>query len=200
MEWRPTRTPTDAVPDGTEPSDAALVALTRRDPVAFALLYRRYATTIYRYCDRALGDRSAAEEATQTIFLRALAALADCRDEDAFRPWLFTIAHNAIADARRARRPLVSLDGVSEVPDTATSPEDLALAAAQRREITSLLARLSAEEREIVELRLAGLRDKEIARTLGRSPGAIRTAQYRAVKHLRSLLADQEREVSHVAH
>jgi RNA polymerase sigma-70 factor (ECF subfamily) len=85
------------------------------------------------------------------------------------------------------------------VPDTAASPEDLALAAAQRREITSLLARLRSDEREIVELRLAGLRDKEIARTLGRSPGAIRTAQYRAVKHLRTLLADQEREVSHVA-
>jgi RNA polymerase sigma-70 factor (ECF subfamily) len=187
------------VPNGTEPTDAALVALTRRDPAAFAHLYRRYATSVYRYCDRALGDRSSAEEATQTIFLRALAALADCRDGDAFRPWLFAIAHNAIADARRAGRPLVSLDGLSEVPDPAASPEDLALAGAQRREITALLARLRSDEREIVELRLAGLRDKEIARTLGRSPGAIRTAQYRAVKHLRALLADQEREVSHVA-
>ena len=200
MGWRLIRTSADAVPDESEPSDAALVALARRDPEAFALLYRRYATSIYRYCDRALGDRGAAEEATQTVFLRALAALPRCRDGDAFRPWLFAIAHNVIADTRRARRPVVPLDGALDVPDTAVSPEDLALAAVERREITSLLANLSAEERTIVELRLAGLRDKEIACVLGRSPGAVRTAQYRAVKHLRALRAAAgEREVSHVA-
>ena len=199
MEWRPRQAPGDVASDASEPSDETLVTLAQSDRAAFALLYRRYAAAIYRYCDRALGDRAASEEVTQTVFLCALTALSDCRDKRAFRAWLFAIAHNAIADARRARRPLVSLDGAIDIPDTAASPEDLALAGVERREITTLLARLPDQEREIVELRLAGLRDKEIAQALGRSAGAVRTAQYRAVKHMRTLLADREREVSHVA-
>jgi RNA polymerase sigma-70 factor (ECF subfamily) len=191
--------PAYAAPESTELSDETLVTLAQHDRAAFAVLYRRYATAVYRYCDRALGDRAAAEEVTQTVFLRALTALPTCRDGGAFRPWLFAIAHNAIADARRARRPLVALEGALDLPDSAASPEELALAAAERREITTLLAGLPDEEREIVELRLAGFRDKEIAGVLGRSPGAIRTAQYRAVKHLHALLADDKRAVSHVA-
>ena len=199
MEWRPCQAPRNAAPEECEPSDEALVTLAQHDRAAFARLYRRYATAVYRYCDRALGDRAAAEEVTQTVFLRALTALPSCRDGHAFRPWLFAIAHNAIADARRARRSLVPLEGALDVPDSAASPEELALAGVERREITALLAHLQDQEREIVELRLAGLRGKEIAHALGRSEGAVRTAQYRAVQHLRVLLADREREVSRVA-
>jgi RNA polymerase sigma-70 factor (ECF subfamily) len=190
----PAQTPAEMASAAAEPSDEALVAQARHDRAAFAQLYRRYATPVYRYCDRA-----AAEEVTQTVFLRALAALPARRDESAFRPWLFAIAHNAIVDARRAKRPLVSLDATRELADPAASPEEAALAAAERREISALLARLPAEERSVVELRLAGLRDKEIAAVVGRSPGAVRTAQYRAVRRLRVLLAEQQREVSHGA-
>jgi RNA polymerase sigma-70 factor, ECF subfamily len=197
--WRPSQTLGDAALDEGEPCDETLVLLAQHDRAAFARLYRRYATAVYRYCDRALGDQTAAEEVTQIVFLRALTALPSCRDGHAFRPWLFAIAHNAIADARRTRRPLVPLEGALDVPDSAASPEELALAGVERREITALLAHLPDPERAIIELRLAGLRDKEIAHTLGRSSGAVRTAQYRAVQHLRVLLANQEREVSHVA-
>ena len=199
MGWRPSQAPRDAAPDDCEPSDEMLVTLAQHDRSAFALLYRRYATAIYRYCDRALGDQSVAEEVTQTVFLRALTALPSCRGGDAFRPWLFAIAHNAIADARRARRPLVPLAGALDVPDSAMSPEDQALAGVERREITALLERLPDQERAIIELRLVGLHGKEIAHALGRSEGAVRTAQYRAIQHLRVLLADREREVGRVA-
>jgi RNA polymerase sigma-70 factor (ECF subfamily) len=196
---RPNPAPTDGAPSAGEPSDEYLVTEAQHDRAAFALLYRRYATAVYRYCDRALGDRMTAEEVTQTVFLRALTALPNCRDGRAFRPWLFAIAHNAIADARRARRPFVPLDGALDMPDLAASPEEVAFAGVQRREITTLLARLPDQERAIIELRLAGLRDKEIAQALGRSVGAIRTAQYRAVNHLRALLIEREQEVRHVA-
>jgi RNA polymerase sigma-70 factor (ECF subfamily) len=196
---RPSQAPRDAASDDGELGDEALVTLAQHDRAAFAHLYRRYAPAIYCYCDRALGDQTAAEEVTQTVFLRALTALPSCRDRHAFRPWLFAIAHNAIADARRARRLLVPLEGALDVPDSAASPEELALAGVERREITALLAHLQDQERAIIELRLAGLRSKEIAHALGRNEGAVRTAQYRAVQHLRALLANQEQEVSRVA-
>ena len=155
---------------------------------------------VYRYCDRALSDRGLAEEVTQTVFLRALAALPTYRG-GAFRSWLFAIAHNVVVTARQAHRTLGSLTEVEHLADTAASPEDLALAAVAKREIAQLLARLPAEQRAVVELRLAGLRDKEIAHVLGRSPGAVRTAQYRAVQRLRGLLnGEREREVVHAGH
>jgi RNA polymerase sigma-70 factor (ECF subfamily) len=183
-----TLAPTAEETAGDEPGDEEIVAQARRDPAFFALLYRRYAASVYQYCDRCLGDRDAAEEATQIVFLRALASLATCRDGRAFRSWLFAIAHNEIISQRRSYRDFAPLETATEVLDAAASPEDLALAAMERREITALLARLPVDQRDPVELRLQGLSDQEIARVLGRSPGAIRTAQYRAVRQLRTFL------------
>jgi RNA polymerase sigma-70 factor (ECF subfamily) len=200
MGWADRRRPEDSLTVDPEPSDDALVEQARLDPATFARLYRRYAVAVYRYCDRALGDRGLAEEVTQTVFLRALAALPAYRG-GAFRSWLFAIAHNAVVTARQARRSMGSLAEAEHLADTAASPEDLALDSVTQREIAHLLARLPAEQRAVVELRMAGLRDKEIAQVLGRSPGAVRTAQYRAVQRLRGLLnGEREREVAHVGH
>src|SRR5215204_273077 len=82
--------------------DATLVAQAKRDRQAFALLYRRYVETVYRYCYRRLGSQEEAEDATSQIFTRALAALPRLGDQP-FRAWLFTIAHNVVADVYRDR-------------------------------------------------------------------------------------------------
>ncbi len=194
MESLRYRVEEDQASASDERSDAELVQLSLRDPANFALLYRRYAVGIYRYCDRCLGNREDAEEATQTVFLRALASLGTCRHPEAFRSWLFAIAHNVIVTIRMATRPAVALDLAELVHDTGSSPEDQAIAAVERRDITRLLAQLPEDQRELVELRLQGLSDKEIAHVLGRSPGAVRTAQYRAVLRLRELASVQTRK------
>jgi RNA polymerase sigma-70 factor (ECF subfamily) len=62
------------------------------DPRAFALLYRRYLDQVYDYCHHRLGTREAAEDATQTIFLKALGSIQTCREGDLFAGWLFAIA------------------------------------------------------------------------------------------------------------
>lgn len=173
-----------------ERSDEELVRLALRDPAHFAHLYRRYVVGTYRYCDRCLGNREDAEEATQTVFLRALASLGTCRHPEAFRSWLFAIAHNVIVSTRMAKRSTVALDLAEMVHDAGISPEEQAIASIERRDITRLLAQLPAEQRELVELRLQGLSDKEIATVLGRTPGAVRTGQYRAVLRLRELASE----------
>jgi RNA polymerase sigma-70 factor, ECF subfamily len=184
-----TRPPTmDAAPSADASDDAALVALAKQDRQAFAALYRRYVDAVHRYCHRCLGEREAAEDATSLIFTKALAALPRCRD-DAFRPWLFTIAHNVI-DMLRSR-PLVgpltpAFDLADRSPDG--SPEARALAADDARTIRMLLAQLPPDQRELLELRLAGLTDAEIARVLGRSHGAVRTSQCRALARLRAIV------------
>src|SRR5680860_1421008 len=80
--------------------DAAAVAAALADPAAFAVLYRRYATDVYRYCYRRLGNREATEDATSQIFTRAITGLGGLKGRP-FRPWLFTIARNTLIDGYR---------------------------------------------------------------------------------------------------
>jgi RNA polymerase sigma-70 factor, ECF subfamily len=168
--------------------EAGLVALAQRDPHAFAPLYARYFEVIYRYCYRRLGSAEAAADATSQTFAKALAAVATCRAET-FRAWLFAIAHNVLTDGYRNRQFDQPLERAAEIADAAPSPEDLAVLAEERSTLTGLLVRLQPEQRQILELRLAGLTSKEIAAVLGRTPNAIDQAQFRAVNRLRSLLA-----------
>lgn len=179
--------------DEEQDADVTLVARARTDRTAFAALYRRYVDPIYRYCYRRLGTREAAEDATAAVFAKALAALPGFR-EGSFRAWLFAIAHNTIANEFRARaaRPERALGGAEAqlLADPAPSPEESALAAEARANILGLLPRLPEDQRRVLELRLAGLSGPEIAGILGRSPGSVRVAQFRAIGRLRGWLAE----------
>jgi RNA polymerase sigma-70 factor (ECF subfamily) len=175
-------------PDG---SDAELVAQARQgDPRAFALLYRRYLNQVYDYCRHRLGSREAAEDATHTIFVKALSSIRSCRDGDLFAGWLFAIAHNVITDTYRAGRgTAVDLDALPELPDPARSTEDTAIGAEWTCELSRLREEcLKTADRDLLDLRLQGLTDREIAVALNRSHGAIRVAQHRMVKRLRDCL------------
>jgi RNA polymerase sigma-70 factor (ECF subfamily) len=174
--------------------DAAIVALAKHDREVFAVLYQRYVDRVYRYCYHRLGSREAAEDATAEVFVKALAALPRCRD-DAFRSWLFAIAHNVIMDGYRSHRlaaPCVLADNVAAAIPT---PEEDVMAAADFHSVLALLAQLPSDQRRVLELRLAGLTDVEIACVLDRSRGAVRAVQHRAVTRLRVLLGvDSKRE------
>ena len=169
--------------------DARLVALAKTDPRAFAPLYARYFDPVYRYCYRRLGDREAAADATAQVFAKALAALPRYReDAPSFRSWLFTIAHNVITDDLRARRPVAPMDAAAHVAATGPSPEELVLTDEAGSTVRALLAMLPPDQRQILELRLAGLTGPEIAAALGRSLGAVKIAQVRAFARLRATL------------
>lgn len=182
--------------------EGLLVAHAQRDPAAFEPLYEAYFTPIYRYCYYRLGSAPAAEDAASVTFMRALEALPRYRPGahvGSFRSWLFAIAHNVAANHHRdaTRRDARPLEAASVVPDSSPSPEEHAMAAEDAHTILSLLAQLSSDQRQVVELRLAGLTDREIAHVLGRSQGAIRTAHYRAVLQLRAVLGAQRGGIRH---
>lgn len=167
--------------------DEALVLRAKEDPAAFAPLYRRYVRPVYGYCFQRLGNRELAEDATSQVFVQAIAALPRYR-ADSFRGWIFTIAHNVVADVQR-RRPMAPLDDAGELTDRSESPEDAAITGDAERSVRRLLALLNRDQREVVELRLAGLNGAEIAAVLGRRPGAVRATQFRAFQVLREFLA-----------
>ena len=177
-------------------TDALLVARAQRDPAAFAPLYEAYVDAVRRYCYHRLGSWEGAEDAASIVFTNALAALPRYRvggQSGSFRSWLFVIAHNVVANMHRngAVRPIGPLTEANDVPDGAPSPEESAVAADTCRSVRALLQQLPPDQRRVLELRLAGLTDLEIGRVLGRTRGAVRTAQYRAVLRLREQLTRQ---------
>jgi RNA polymerase sigma-70 factor (ECF subfamily) len=189
-------------PDSTS-SDGLLVQSAQTNRAAFEPLYDRYFDAIYRFCFFRLGDSHRAEDATSEVFTKALANLSQFRyqtQEDGFRCWIFAIARHVVTDHHRdhARHPSDPLDLAEGVLDEAPTPEEVALDADSHHQVLALLARLKPNQRDLLELRLAGLKNAEIARILGRTHDSVRKEQSRIVHLLRTFAdLDAGREVSH---
>ncbi len=164
-----------------------LVRRAAHDREALAALYQRYVDGIYRYCFRQLRNREAAEDATQAVFERAMANLARFEARSSFRAWLFTIAHNEVIDQVRRMRPVADPDVLDVLHDPGPSPEVLAIERDEYDRLRSMIARLHEQDRQLIELRLSGLNDREIADVLGISHSAVRTRQHRTLLRLREL-------------
>ena len=182
---------------------AIQVRLAKDDNQAFETLYRNHVDAVYRYCFRRVSSSEAAADLTSQIFIKAFTSLQNC-DENRFRSWLFTIAHNALIDEFRGKRPHESLDAAVELMSSDPSPEEHVLQNEERLNVMRLLSFLTQDQRQVVELRLAGLNGNEIAEVLGRSRGSVDTAQSRAISRLRNVLKqdqtrDAEWEAPHVS-
>lgn len=178
-------------PEAAEPELAVLVARAKAgDREAYTVLYRRYREEIYRFALIRLGEREAAEDATQSVFLRALAALPTCREPNAFAGWLFSIARHEVLDQLRARRHRADpLPDDPIWPDASPGPEDAALRGEATRVLLAAREKcLTERERELFDLLLTELNDKQIAAVLGRNHGAVRTAHWRLLSKLRECL------------
>ncbi len=146
-----------------------------------------FATTAW---ETGIGPKTSASQ----VFLEAIAHLPsfDGRGQhDSFRAWLYGIARNVTASARRTeqRHPTASFELAGELVDRSDSPEEQALAADELLRLRSLLMQLSSEQQELVELRLAGLTSLEIAHVLGKSHDAVRKAQSRTMAALKAAAA-----------
>ncbi len=176
--------------------DRPLVEAARRDPAQFDALYRKYVAQVYAFALYELADHHAAEDATERVFMRALAALPrfrelahpeDGRDASTFRIWLFRIARNVVANERRARRrrPAASLDAALGAGLAIADPADLEAQTVIRDEAAGALRaldRLPDDRRRALLLRFVDeMSTAEIAGVLGRSEGAVRVLIHRAL-------------------
>jgi RNA polymerase sigma factor (sigma-70 family) len=144
------------------------------------------------------------EDLTSEVFVGVFRNLGSFRgDEERFRTWVFTIAHRRLLDERRraARHPrhveLPRDDGGAGAPGrsgtpTASSAEHDALRRLGADRVRSVCARLAPDQRDVLVLRLVGgLTIDEVAAAIGKTPGAVKSLQHRAVAALRKIL-DQE--------
>ena len=167
------------------------------DDAAFTLLFRDVQPALLRYLRLIAPD---AEDVAGDTWLQVVGGLRRFRgEEQEFRAWLFTIARHRAADSgrSRARRPAVALD-TTEAEQYFTSPDaaDQALEAVSTRKVLELIASLPGDQAEIIMLRVvAGLEAREVARIVGKSPGAVRVAAHRGLRKLAGMagLPDNER-------
>lgn len=154
------------------------------DSDAFAELYRRYLTPVYRFIFRRVGgDIAAAEDLTSQVFLEALNSLSGYRERGQFAAWLFTIARRRLAD--RYRRP--GMNSLEDVPEALLGIADGLEQREDLQRLKQLLAALDDEKRELLQLRFsAGLSFADMAAVLGRKEAAVKMSFYRVLERLRA--------------
>ena len=159
------------------------------DETAFACLFRDIQPTLLRYLHVITPE---ADDVAGDTWLQVVKGLPRFRgEEEAFRAWLFTIARHRAVDAgrSRSRRSDVPLT-VAEVGEQPLAPDaaDLALEAISTRSVMVLIKSLPREHAEIIMLRVvAGLEAADVARIVGKTPGAVRVTAHRALRRLADL-------------
>lgn len=151
---------------------------------AVAELFERHWRGAWRLAYAVAGSASAADDAAQAGFVRAVERIRKLRDPDMFRPWLHRIVMNGLLDERRRRRREVLVDAVPEVP----APEGEA-DAVEARDPLAMLEGLSPERRAVIVLRhCLDYSLDETAEILGLPRGTVQSRTARGLADLRARL------------
>jgi RNA polymerase sigma-70 factor (ECF subfamily) len=204
---RPAPGPT---PEERERSDREDTEWMRRfqqgDARAFERLLSKHRRAVHAFCLRMLGERTAAEDATQEVFLRVVKGSKSWERQAKFSTWLFTIARNHCIDAIRkaSYRKTASLDqplGDDEdrgptLGDRVSDPDGIGPdRGAESERLRPLLARavasLSEEQKEVFVMReYAGMPFKDIAEVVGVPENTVKSRMRYALEHLRKRLRE----------
>jgi RNA polymerase sigma-70 factor, ECF subfamily len=173
---------------GTNGTDAALVIAAKAgDASAFGELYERYRDAIYRFCLARTGTSHDAEDLASDVFVKALHSLDRYQDRGLpFVAFLYRIARNAAIDRSRTLKQPLAFDGLLVEPASKQNVEREAGLAVDKAILLAALARLKPEHRDVITMRfIEGYAALEVAQLLGKTEGAIRTLQHRALERLR---------------
>ena len=163
------------------------------DKQAIGELYRANVDVIYRYVWARVRDDSLAEDLTAQVFLKALEGLPTYQPSGKpFVAWLYRIAYARIVDHWRKleRRPEVPLE--ETLPSREPRPQELLEFEADWVMAMELLAQLTDDQQDVVILRFIGeMSLADIAETVGKTVGATKALQYRALATLARLLEER---------
>jgi len=165
------------------------------DRDALEELYLIHFDRIYSYLHVSVGNRHDAEDLTTQTFLRMLESIGRFRWQSApFSAWLFRIAHNLAMDHFRANRRWQPEEEPPEPdPDESTSAEAGALESIGRRSMLELIEDLSGEQQQVLTLKFVfNFSNAEAATILGKTEGAIKSLQHRALVSLQKQLQRRE--------
>ncbi|HZU20192.1 MAG TPA: sigma-70 family RNA polymerase sigma factor [Gaiellaceae bacterium] len=161
------------------------------DREALEELYLIHFDRIYSYLHVSVGNRHDAEDLTTQTFLKMLESIGKFRWRSApFSAWLFRIAHNLAMDHFRATKRWQPEEDVPEPDaDESTSAETGALESIGRKSMLELIEELSPEQQQVLTLKFVfNFSNNEAATILGKTEGAIKSLQHRALVSLQKQL------------
>lgn len=165
--------------------DRLLVEAAKNDPSRFAELYELNFARVYAFIARRVGNRDVAQDLTSDVFHKALASIQSFEWRGVpFAGWLLRIAANMIVDRSKRSGREVSAQDQDDVPDPGTQPnlEEID----QHARLFRLVEQLPPDQRRVIGMRFAEEKSiREIANELGRSEGAVKQLQFRALQNLR---------------
>ena len=164
------------------------------DTEAFGDLYGRYAPRVFRYLYAHLDNRLDAEDLTGEVFYRVWRSITAYREQGVpFLAYLFKIARNALIDHYRRKsstRQEVSIEDFS-LHDRSPSPGDAVTTLLEHQKLRETMGKLREDYQTVLVLRfLSELSPEETAQVMGRSAGAVRVLQHRALAALRSYMEE----------
>ncbi|MFD3519525.1 RNA polymerase sigma factor [Streptomyces sp. NPDC058653] len=177
---------------------AAVLAAQDGDETAFRTVYRAVHPRLLAYIRTLVGEPDAEDVASEAWLQIARDLERFSGDADRFRGWTARIARNRALDhiRMRGRRPAAGSDETELAGKPADSDTaDEAMEALSTGTTMALIAQLPQDQAEAVVLRVVvGLDAKSAARTLGKRPGAVRTAAHRGLKRLAEMLGAEAPE------
>jgi RNA polymerase sigma-70 factor (ECF subfamily) len=170
-----------------------LTQVRQLDPGALAQIHDCFYDPIFRYARYRTGDDQIAEDTASEVFLRLLDALqAGKAPNTSLRGWLFSTASHIVSDHFRHhyRFRKDDLEAHATLPASAeTDPEYQLQTHLTHEQLQTTLAQLTPEQQHVVALRFGqGLSHQQVGQLLGKSEGAVKLLQFRALKALRDLL------------
>ena len=172
---------------------------------SFESLVKQHSEKMIRLALRMVNNRSDAEDIVQEAFLRLYRSLSSFRGDSRISTWLYRIVSRLCIDHLRREkikrklfffsRPSDTYDPIEQTASSEATQDDQAIAREQLGHVLTALNRLSPRQRAVLTLRhQEELPLNEIAEILGLSVGSIKVHLHRAVKTLRSVLAEMENQ------
>ena len=163
------------------------------DPSALAQIHDCFYESIYRYARYRTGDAQVAEDAASEVFVRLLGALQKGKAPgQSLRGWLFRTTSNIVNDHFRQhyRGRTEDLESYTTLPaNTESDPEHQLQTVLTNERLRATLAHLTPEQQHVLSLRFGqDLSHREVAELMGKSEGAVKLLQFRALHALRDLL------------
>jgi len=164
---------------------------------AFAELYRRHVTRVYRYHIVHTGNLKDAEDLTSQTFIAALEGIRAFRGNSSFGAWIMGIASGKRLMFFRGRKPDLPRDAVLYYPNPSLPTDKAALQRLQLEAVARALRQIAPERAEAISLSyFGGLSNSEVSRLLNKSEAAVKMLISRGLQDLRertSLALEVER-------
>ncbi len=158
---------------------------------ALAAIHDTYYQPLYRYVSFRIGDPHTAEDMVSEVFTRLLTAIRQRKaPQSSLRGWLFGVAANVINDhfRRSYRAPNTSLN--EKIMSDTPLPADIAEFAVMNEDLRRALRTLTSDQQHVLALRFGqGMSIQEVARMLGKTEGAVKQLQMRAIASLARQMA-----------